>query len=596
VIVAGLPVHSTHHPGTPIYYLGSVLLRAVGTQVPMTQTFLNVAYLVTGVLTMVALWMFVRTLGSLYHWSVLFVALATAMVWPSFLLHLNYFGSDSFLVAFGLIPITLFWRSLHSLTPSGALLAATGLATGLCLATKLVFVPLAAALLVGTSLQVVRSVGVRRSFPALLVFPAATVGGFLLCVSPVIERSVAIVYGVLWHRSNVTGGSPGTWLQSAPETLRRVLVADAPLIAVTALSLIVLLVSLAWGAARRAPRRPVREWPRWLSAAGPFDRVAGGTFLLLLGISFVLTLLTSVNVKQEHLGFQLRYTTPGALCIPFLLLFTGRVREDVAPIRPALVRWRGRLATAGALLVAGYAVVAHVFERRRSIQSMAAASQEGALDVIQRANTIPGGRVALWDGSPGVSGEVSFHLWGNYRYASERFTPELLREFPGWTALRLRDACRSILVSEGRDTGRTRSRTKYGAAGEWFWRTLMRHSPYSRRADDGALFAGELRSKELVTLLVMREVEWSLECPNTPVQTLAELSEARVGPAEIERRVIAGEPWIFLHPRCCDEPLLDGRRSPVTGGARPAPGGVRAFDEAAPVRAPLRSTAPGHSR
>jgi hypothetical protein len=579
LITAGYPVHSTHHPGTPIYYLASLLMRVVGTDLAATQTFFNVAYLTIGVLTALSLWLLARLLSPFYDRSVLVVAAATAIAWPSFLLHLNYYGADSFVVALGLVPVALFWRNLHAGTPSRSLLAASGFATGLCLATKMVFVPLAAALFVGSSLQLLRAAGVRRALPSLLVFPAAAAVGFLVFIAPVIERAVGILYLTIGRPGVVAGGSPGDWLRSAPTTLRRVFEADAPLVVLTVLVLAVLLVALVRAIRPRRARGYAQPRPRVLTAPGPFDHLAAGAFLLLLGASLAVTVLVSVNIRQDDLGFQLRYAAPGALVIPFLVLFTSRLLDDAEMGGPALARRRGALAGVTAVLVAGYAIGAHAVERHRSVEQMTAASRQHVLDVVQAAKPAREGRIALWDGSPGVSGEVSFHMWGNYRYASETFSAELLRQFPAWTTLRLRDVCKPTAVASGRSDGVGRKRTKYGAAGEWFWRTLMGRGPYKRRVDDGALFAGEAAS-ERVALLAFRQAEWEAECPAAPIQKFAELSEPHVGPTDIEERDIFGQRWVFVRPRGDDvAPLI----------VRQQPSGQLAADDG---RAPLAAPAP----
>ncbi len=68
------------------------------------------------------------------------LSIASVFVWPPFLRSMNHFGSESFIVAFGLPTIAVFWKSLElSGVLQKRLLFGCGMWTGLCLAAKMTF-------------------------------------------------------------------------------------------------------------------------------------------------------------------------------------------------------------------------------------------------------------------------------------------------------------------------------------------------------------------------------------------------------------------------------------------------------------------------
>jgi hypothetical protein len=141
---------SVHHPGTPVHQLGRVILTVVGPELERTQQFLDVAYLIAALASVIAIATFMRLVMRDEPFGASLLALACIVAWPPFLTYLNNFGTDSFIVAAGLPTLAWFWASLDQ--PIGrarrALIFA-GVGLGLCLAVKMTFVPVVAA--VGTA-------------------------------------------------------------------------------------------------------------------------------------------------------------------------------------------------------------------------------------------------------------------------------------------------------------------------------------------------------------------------------------------------------------------------------------------------------------
>jgi len=69
ILSDGVPPRALH-PGTPIYYLGAVILAIVGEDQDRTQAFFNTAYIVGFFSLAGAMWVFARTALKAWGWVV----------------------------------------------------------------------------------------------------------------------------------------------------------------------------------------------------------------------------------------------------------------------------------------------------------------------------------------------------------------------------------------------------------------------------------------------------------------------------------------------------------------------------------------------
>ena len=519
LIARGYAQQYIHHPGTPLYYMGSFLLGVVGTHLSRADLFLVLGRLIAAVATSVALLLFVRLLAVYYSHATLVLAVASILAWPPVLLFTNSYGTEALLAAIGLVPLTWCWWSIQKGEPNWRLLVATGLATGVCLAFKMAFVPVAASLWLASTVQLLQRHS-RKSW--LLLMPASMATGFVVMNLPVLDRLVLVLYGTFRRPEIHVSASMGDWIEIVGSLWPRLWSAAGPLMLLWALAAV---LGIRWAIVRRAGVAKDPEIARDLPAT---------TLLALMSGAFAYTVLASRNSRSDILGLELRNTTPCALLFPFLVLYASR---GVARSIPGAFRAKDLAAGILAGLVVGYGVVDHCWWRHEYIRHTLETNQRVLtfLDSVAPET----GRIALWDGSPGATGSLSFHWWGDQRYGACKLDGELLEMYPRWTWFRLRDVCRHL-----RGLDRPGGKSSYGALGAWFWRTFMGRGPKSQ-CIPGALVAGEVSA---VRLIAFPAAEWEEESGRLPIGVLVDYLRESYGDCQVDERRIDGQRWILIWP------------------------------------------------
>jgi hypothetical protein len=453
LILSGLPT-TVHHPGTPVQYLASMLLAINGQGLEVVQRFFNSAYLTIAVLTALALLAFGALVGRRSSAGMMAIAFALILAWPSVLTYLTFLGADSFIVAVGIPTLALFWRSLERRErPEYPLLVLGGAGIGVCLAVKMSFVPVAVALLAGYATRAIRSAQGRP----LAVVGAGAFAGYLIAIAPVLDR-----VGVIWFR---TASRPdvvpaGGSLRAEWSSSMGLLAERAPgwllLFGAAFVVVIALLV-------RRGAFRPVVRDP---TTPADFDFVAGVVFLglMLLGFGYTAAAATTITPGAEA-GIRLRNITPSVLMAPFLVLIAERLTADrprgraSPPFRELLLVGVGALAVLWSFSGFLRARRDFVEQHRRRI----------AITEARLASLAPTGRIAYWtESSQDYLGEPAFHFWGSYRYANQAYDGLLLRWFPRYTLLRLRNMGRTYQQATASES--TSSSSRYGRLGDLYWR------------------------------------------------------------------------------------------------------------------------------
>jgi hypothetical protein len=314
--------------------------------------------------------------------------------------------------------------------------------------------------------------------------------------------------------------------------------------------------------ARPAPFRDAKDQEEF----DQFDLVAGAVFLALMLAALAWTFaaamvhlcpscsaVTSYG-GQIDAGHLLRNVSPSALALPFLVLFC----EEVAG-RLGLRSWikipRVQSALVGVgVLVAALGLGQHVAYRQAFIRRHETRIAR-TRDAFQ-AMAPPGTRIAFWDGSPNdLLGDVSFHFWGNYRYGDSAFTEELLRQYPRYTYVRLREVGALLggglpgvaAASEpgsGQPSGILRT-LLHLASRAWHslpWPHLVRptvavHAP--------ELIQGEASGVK-VGLIAIPEVEFMIECPGRSLDDLFSLVRSRIGTPTLRRETIDEVAWLLI--------------------------------------------------
>lgn len=561
LIATGGAVGSSHHPGTPVYYLSSVLLRLSGDDLSRTQRFFDLAYGLVALASAGALAFFCVTVVRGAGLGAASLALGLVLSWPPVMSYWGYYGADSWSLALGLVAVSLFWKDLSSADGSALPGILCGAAAGVGLAVKMTFLPLLLSLLVGKALLTAgrcrrawKEDGAERPkrLAAVGVFslglPVAFAAAYVVATLPILGRLPA-VWLHTFQREEVRppAGAFAASLGSGLADLWRwnpalVLAAGFAVAAFFATGAALLARSLRRGSTGAPVLAPATR--------GTFDTLAAGAFLGVLVLAFCYTIASSVVVTPgAELGIRLRNTVPSAVVLPLMVLFVDRARRDM--LGGELGRRSTALAAGLGILCVLLAWTAIARHRHAFVETRDARAKE----VRARLRPPSPLRLAFWtESADDHFGEMSFHFWGNYRYGYDRFDAELLRRYPDFTFLRLRDFSRLEETGErARETARisperdTRRSSRFGWAGGLFWKTsgwLPRAfpktmSPYEKQL---GLVTGE-KAGVRAGAFVFEESQLS-ELRGRPLSAYGRSLEERFGALPLEKQAIAGQTWL----------------------------------------------------
>ena len=549
-----IPVVDTHHPGTPIYYISRLILSISGTELKSVQRFFNLSYFVVSLLTAASLCAFVYMLPKHAPIGISTLALASIVAWPPFLRYFSFFGSNSFLVALGIPTIAIFWSNLEKgRTPDRTKLFLSGLGIGACLATKLAFIPVAVALLIGSSLQILLAIRMDRgAWRALWLMPVGLAFSFLLLTAPIFGRLPGMMIeiilrgdtGIQAARQNLLGGFVQRFNVLLKEALPFVLLLIAVIVAsLYFLAKYVYLRVVASGSA--GTYRIVQ------SEDEGFDYLSGGVFLALMMLGFVFTTsATETDVVEK----AFRNVTPTALFLPFLTLYCYRLScaTETSPAMNTMIP-QVVMVIAGLAIVTS-ALVIHLDRRDEYIKDRKAriAGTMARLEMLAQ----PGTRIAVYDDEDrSLLGEASFHFWGNFNYANGLFDQMLLEGYPKYAYFRLRDINRIVRERYGeQDAASGMNKTEYGqrrprselySLGRAIYRSWYRTFPLPSVNQSNEIVAGE-RYGVKVSIIAFVEEEGAAKLQKTNMSELLHLIQERFGPPRVWKESIEGIDWVII--------------------------------------------------
>jgi hypothetical protein len=547
---------SVHHPGTPVHQLGRVILAVVGPELEHTQHFLDVAYLVAALASAIAIATFMRLVMRDEPSGASLLALACVLAWPPFLTYLNNFGTDSFIVAAGLPTLAWFWVSLSRPIgrARGALISA-GVGLGVCLALKMTFVPVAAAIggtaLVRAWIRAPRDRSLSHRARAALVEITPLVGSALvayLAVTTPIWGRLSLIWWQTVRRPDAFPQGEG-FLGDFLKTLTVVIEANPLLVSVVGAVILLLAVLVLAEIRRLAAGRGSHKG----APGDEFDFLAGGVLLGLLALGFAYTVAASAGIVASYseAGIQLRNISPTALFIPFALAYCARW----ARARVSAGAWRAWWVQAALATIAGvvlaWGITRYLVFRREFIHDRVRRI-EVTRSRLDRLSDGPR-RVAFWTGSDqDFLGPASFHFWGNYRYANNQFDRPVLEQFPKYAFLRLRN-----IERQNRPAGPPPAPSRYGRIGELyrsFMGWLLRDRPYYR--DLGGTITGEAEGIRVSAIAFpARELH---QVPSMSLIDLEALVARRFGNPRVWAERVDDVDWILLEVPRPGEPRPAG--------------------------------------
>jgi len=548
-----IPVVDAFHPGTPIYYLSRLMLSISGTGVELVQRFFNLSYFVVSLVTAASLCAFVFMLLKDVPIGISTLALASVVTWPPFLRYLNCFGSTSFLVAVGVPTIALFWSNLENgRRPNNAKLFLCGLGIGVCLATKLSFVPVALVLLTASSFQIVLSIGHNRgTWRSLFLMPIGSAFSFLLLTAPVFTRLPRIMieiffrYDIRMARKNLLAGFFQNFNWLLKDALPFVLLLIAAV--ATSICLVARYVYLRMIASSgTGTYRMVR------SEDEGFDYLSGGVFLALMMLGLLYT--TSAATEGDVVEKAFRNVTPTALFVPFLILYCYRLSRATGTSPAMNTMIPQALMVVAAVGLATSAIVIHL-DRRDAYMKDRKAKIEGTMarfEMLAQSGT----RIAVYDDEDRpVLGEASFHFWGNFNYANGLFDQMLLEGFRKYAYFRLREIDRIVRErygeqevasgGNGSERGQPIHRSKLYSLGRAIYRSWHKRFPLPSVNRSNEIVAGE-RYGVKVSIIAFVEEEGAAKLEKTNMSELLHLIQERFGPPRVWKESIEGIDWVII--------------------------------------------------
>jgi len=477
--------------------------------------------------------------------------LATIAVWPPLATYLNYFTGDVFILAATIIVIGFFWRFLASSEFSKRQLAIFGVLIGITMAIKsnflLMAVPIVASMAVHF-LRISRGEGwiarLQEVASRLILVGAFALLAFVVSVAPVLPRIHSLVKRLKNKatRSDTSVFDLFDQLGSFFET--------APMFSLGLLAAAVFgaIVIVAWLKADSSWKRII--WTQ--QAQTQHDPVATIIFLAVGGILLVFTITGQLHISapigspEVDPGMRTRDITPIAMFLPLALLGlrelwrTAGYKFNQFSVRPSLVN---PVLVTLAILAVMWTFVDYARYRSDVFGEMRVdlATRTEALEDLSS-----GGRVAIWGWGEGM-GEPTFHFWGNYFYAYDRFDSELLAANPDFSFVRLHFA---ELLAKGQQAGFASSSVaelrEMIEPREFSSNPLKRafqrwedRFPYPDRSTE--IIAGENDGPEITAIVLIGD---ELSVSNIdPVPPLKSLLQERFGPTEVSIVDVGDEKW-----------------------------------------------------
>jgi hypothetical protein len=534
ILATGKP-ESAWHPGTPVYYLGVLILLVVGRDLSSTQLFLHVGYLIILAATIGALGVMARLVLAQQRFGVSMLAFAAVLVWPPLLTFSNRWGADSLLAPATLVTLSLFWSALHRPPTAPRLLIYLGLAIGVTMAVKGAFLPVAVGITLITWWRIwvnrPATIRFRPATAALLAIPVVAVAAFVVMTAPVLPR----LYNFIFKSLNVA--STGRSILTDPISVLGDAARAAPFFAAIIVPLLGVLTWMAWQVWRRRAAPPVP------SGASTIDLRAAWGFLAFATIS-LLYLLGSVTPRDQwdinDAGIYINRLTPLALTAPLAIaaLFSAKAHA-VAALRGAKA---DAILSIGAIaLIVGAFVGYGTFRASEYPQQAAANASHTAFveDLLPE-----GARAVLGNGTGFFFGEPLFHLSGNNLFAFDHFNETVFAAAPSYALIRQQNYEAAFSPTDSNAVGILSGGLQH-AFDDWKQRFSR------RRLTDDPVAGGE---DGRLALAIFSEPAWRAFTVDEQATMRGLLGAGFEGTRE-QHVEIDGSPWVLLPASDFDIPL-----------------------------------------
>ena len=422
VYFTGTP-NSVNHPGTPIYYIGALIMLIAGHEIAETQTFFNYAYTLTLFVTIFSVIVFTKLLIENIPIGIFSLILASIIIWPPLWFYFNRFSTDSFSIPLGLLAYIFFWRSLKgNYDKRGTIIS--GVFMGLCMSSKLAFIPFVLVLSLASTVHVLFAIHRKKTqYYSLFILPASIIASFVFFLTPVIFKIPSLLYYLI-SREEVKDLMNFTLSDSF---LNLFGIAQTYTIFASILTIIYLIFFC---------RHIYRSFMGYHNENDSIDQTRFDHFsagLSIIGMCIAFIFLTS-TVPSINLMYKLRNLSSTSIFLPMMLIHLLMLIPKVKSFYKMKYQL---LFVVFSVLISSNTLNRVLSERSTNISENLIA-QKSSLQTFNKYKQ-PGKKIALWmeHGGGIQTGKESFHWWGGYKWAVEYFNKEIQENFPDYTQIRI---------------------------------------------------------------------------------------------------------------------------------------------------------------
>ncbi len=410
------------HPGMTSYYIGALIMMLSGPDIKNTQLFLQIGYFLVAGATGVTMALFSKKILKSLPFGIGLFSLIIFFCFSPVLMYSDMLNAGSFIFILSFLVLIFFWSALESENTWQRILyySLTGVFLGISLANHVVSLILfAIVFLVGFIKTIAAKEELFKRFLVLFTLPISAIISYSVLMLPVYRR-VPDIWTHLLNNSAIRASLEGL------NTGMGILTSKASLLPETVSQMVIGLVflivlGLIFFRVLRAGHFTINK--NWIYQALLIT-------LLLLGLIYILA--TSADYGAP--GVSTRYTMTFVALFPLAMVFLyTQIGENFKSIKKI------NLIAICISAIIFFTSLTGFFQSRSTLILQRTEEINNNLEYFETINPDNNGRIAFWDGSPGFQfGEMSFHFWGNYRYANNYFDSELLSAFPQYSYFMLR--------------------------------------------------------------------------------------------------------------------------------------------------------------
>lgn len=411
-------IYQPSHPGTPVYYLVSLIMSFFDSPIMSAQSVFHILYIAAGITLALSMSFFISAPSDI-SLGLRLLPMSALFLWPPTLTYIVTFGADSFTLAAGLMVAAFIWRMTHKSDEWATLsLLLTGTIGGILISVKLSLIIVVVGAIISLLLhEILRINALPRKW--LFFMGTGLLVGLLIGFWPIawnVHNSILFLISSQGHTSSIAGLTDV--LLSFIHPIRNF--STFSLYALFGL-LVTTVASFFIGVALcyRKPDLRINILPRLV-------------FIFIIMAGLLRSVFVQYSEYNPNLGVSLRNSLPFISALPFgFLLFCSLLKNHAGERASTIIRQSSSFpAMATAFLLISISLWTHADKwsqlfRGKTNEYQAAMSLVSPLPTNLES-------VAILE----IPSEANFHYSGNQKYAGNQFDHLVILAFPQWSYLR----------------------------------------------------------------------------------------------------------------------------------------------------------------